>query len=397
MRCVAGGNEADVRVRKEKGRRYSVKNERLDDEQQKHLAQDLLKLKSDEGFGSDFELKLIDKDTINPFWLYIRCGDRTYQAKVTFEGYPSEVFPGVMFKGGWFPGTYEDDLGSTISAEGKFYFSSEQVSGPFRLSQVVEIVLHFFRFVEAKEKCLDVSVAGVDEKVGHVFLPVLLNAGKGFLRLIGAGWGKSRARVCRLYLESNIRHDTHEVESGIPTREGMVKSAPWDIELSRIVIFEEIMRQIQKDAYFNAPNEICFLASGVLTPEGNVVVCQYYGGEMDENSQCSCSLDKKFTEKIIYEAIPEDHKVIIWGHVHPIEGPSSLDCASLRELGEWDDLLRGEGPISKRSLVMLINAWTFSVMFYDVKTERKLPHIITRGFGKRTETGEYYGKPLGAI
>jgi hypothetical protein len=109
-----------------------------------------------------------------------------------------------------------------------------------------------------------------------------------------------------------------------------VESKPGEIR--RVILPDTLVKFMKQDFERRAPEEFAFLASGVITPEGVGIISSYYGGELDETSPVHCTLKESFISRVLYDDLPKTHNLIVWGHFHPISGPSGTDSRSLNQL-----------------------------------------------------------------
>jgi len=147
--------------------------------------------------------------------------------------------------------------------------------------------------------------------------------------------------------------------------------------ISHIDLPSALYQQIKTDYKQHAPNEYAYLLSGTIDEEGNAQVLAYYAGEMAVSNPVYCELTDEFVEKAVYDLMPKEHNLIVWGHVHPIEGASGTDVASFAELAEWDRNIATVGHINKRSVALLVSSLSFSTRFYDVHSEELIKEKIT--------------------
>ena len=148
---------------------------------------------------------------------------------------------------------------------------------------------------------------------------------------------------------------------------------PAPTAISEIVMAKGLRTQILRDYKQYRPNEYAFLCSGTIE-DGVGTVTNYYAGEMAVSTLVYCELTPEFIERTIYDEMPREHNLLVWSHVHPIEGPSGTDVESFRELAKWDAELAQAGGLHKRSIALLVSSLTKRLSFYDVHSLRKISH-----------------------
>lgn len=146
--------------------------------------------------------------------------------------------------------------------------------------------------------------------------------------------------------------------------------------ITEIRFDDAIYNQILIDFMQYAPNEYAFMCSGQMT-DGTVEVDAYYPGEMAISTPVYCELTAEFIDKTVYDDIPSEHDIIVWGHVHPIESPSGTDAESFEDLAAWDKEIAHLGMIKKRSVALLVSSFSRAATFYDVHTDHLIPHVLT--------------------
>lgn len=190
--------------------------------------------------------------------------------------------------------------------------------------------------------------------------------------------------LCRT-LVGRARHALETLERPVTLPE-IVQALREAVNAHRILQFDEAIVQVKMPQaiyekiladYFDAyhPNEYAYVCSGVMV-DGVVEIESYYAGEMLHSTAVYSENTEDFNERIVYEEIPHDHNIIIWGHVHPIEQPSWTDITSFVHLAEWDRAAAEQGVKDTRSVALLISSNTRIPSFFDVHAMAQIPHLI---------------------
>ena len=147
-------------------------------------------------------------------------------------------------------------------------------------------------------------------------------------------------------------------------------------QITAVNLPDTLYRQIITDYKQHAPNEYAYLLSGKIGEDGVANLTQYFAGEMSIATPVYCELTDQFIDRVIYDEMSKEDNLIVWGHVHPIEGASGTDVASFAELAKWDQEIADLGRIDKQSVALLVSSLSYSVRIYDVHTEELIPTRI---------------------
>lgn len=142
--------------------------------------------------------------------------------------------------------------------------------------------------------------------------------------------------------------------------------------IERIEMKPRMLTMILDDFSRHAPNEYAFLLSGKLENE-IATITAYFPGEMAISTPFYCELTPEFIERTVYDELPKHHDILVWGHVHPIEGPSGTDSESFDDLADWDRQIAQLNTIKVRSLALLVSSFTKTPSFYDVHSGEQVP------------------------
>ncbi len=147
--------------------------------------------------------------------------------------------------------------------------------------------------------------------------------------------------------------------------------------ITEVRFSDTIYNQILIDYTQYAPNEYAFICSGTHDKDGSIAITHYYPGEMRVSTPVYCELTAEFINQTVYDDIPHDHTIIVWGHVHPIESPSRTDTDSFDDLAAWDQETATIGAIKKRSIALLVSSVSRKATFHNVNTHDLIPHLLT--------------------
>ncbi len=143
--------------------------------------------------------------------------------------------------------------------------------------------------------------------------------------------------------------------------------------IKKVIWPRSIYKSILGDYSKYRPNEFAFICSGYFLNNGIVRIISYYSGKMRISNPGYCELTDKFIETTIYSDIPREDDLIVWGHVHPIDGPSGIDSNSFKEISKWDLEVFKSGHLLKRSIALLINSNNERALFFDLHSSRQIP------------------------
>jgi hypothetical protein len=110
---------------------------------------------------------------------------------------------------------------------------------------------------------------------------------------------------------------------------------------------------------------------------------------MEISTPVSCRLTSAFIADALYQQIPHSHQLVVWGHIHPLEGPSATDTAAFRHLAQWEQETADVRGLAKKSLALLINGCTDHLLFYDVQSTRLIAHALIVPGGGASYGGSY--------
>ncbi len=379
--------------------------------QERALLQDILAISKKQGFGETFEVALVKQGRYNQLSIMMPSGsDQVVKVIVTFHTYPATDVPDLEPHG--------DEVSGRVVAlvRERLAMRTQRL---LSLADIVTLIQDVVRELDPMKvqsatitpdmvmpPGLPVSLpaALVDALVPQLvtalvpatvkaLVPVLVHSlvptlPSTFESLTGGG-SVGETMDART---QNGGHTNMNWWKRLMKRKSTSKPvvAPPVSDVREAYILEAIAESILRDFAKSAPNEYAFICSGVLTTEGTAFVTEYYSGvgNMKVRTPVYCELQETFIEATVYDHMPHSHNLVVWGHVHPIEGPSATDEASFHETAAWDRVVAGQGMPAKRSLIMLVNAHTYNMSLYDPHTMSRVKHIVIAAREKDTAHGK---------
>jgi hypothetical protein len=396
----------------------------LEESQQVELMQDMLLVQEQQGFGKDFKLSLIRPDCYNPLSIALFFEEKGYiRLLVTFLDYPAMHHPIIEPRGD------EESHLFSLAVSQQLRASGVQ---PVRLQDVIAVAQEVRQGSKKDEKTheepkeQDGGRSLEKKKVPSVFVIALLVLALIHLiaqLIIGASVGMVKFIYVKIRIfrrrkmvvapakqeafapplkeginsvpmkrkeeailpdeEANkgensevLPGDNYESPRSLEQAKKKREHALLSIPVIQITLPRTILRSILHNFSQYAPNEYAFLCSGVLTSDGAASIQSYYIGEMQISTPVYCELKEEFTRRILYEEVPRSHNLIVWGHVHPISGPSHTDAESFDYLAACDREIAEQGIIAIHSVAMLVDAHDHRVSFYDTHTHKRISYML---------------------
>jgi hypothetical protein len=187
---------------------------------------------------------------------------------------------------------------------------------------------------------------------------------------------------------ASSQEEGQEVTAPAPPTTALLPAAlPRQVIVPEVLLTEILNDYRDYTRERRSPDEYAFICSGTLSLDGMVGVSRYYRGEMAVSTPVYCELTTACKQRILYHEVPLEHEVVVFGHIHPISGPSETDKRAFDTTAAWDYEVAMYGHLQKYSLAMLICSFTFEVSFYDTHTHERLPVVCIRDI--HTNEGEF--------
>ncbi len=380
------------------------------------LMQDIVQLLESPEHGKAFTLTLIAPDCYNPIRISIPVApEQEASVLVTFAAYPSSINPAIEPRGGALSEVVASRVKSHL--QGSTKCSSRFVRLPDMVALVQEAVSALGHEEDKVASEASAPLANKQSKLPAItrtllavrstaipiasamLMPVLASAmiavarwslTIGFslaitafvLTALLAMRSRSSSPVLpetRTTMEQTSPPEPQEDTAAIPVAQPEQETVEENQLFSGVIqvfLLEPLVERILGDFSRYAPDEYAFLCSGVVTPEGTALVTGYYPGDMLISTPVYCELTEAFIRQTLYRDIPEEHNLVVWGHVHPASGPSHTDAVSFDHLASCDREIAEQGVIAVRSIAMLINTYTQRISFYDVHTHEQIAHVL---------------------
>lgn len=336
--------------------------------EEQQLAQDLISAANLPNYGRDFDVKMIDSETLNPFILYVNAGGHQWRTIVTLESYPSTRPPIIEIT----------KVNSSEPIKVNLQLKTASIAQPpqsivWRVSDIVIGVIELMqREVSNRNQSGLQNQAPIPSETTKIQgRSSIVQTFRDFVTNRGDSRGRQNdypQHAGGQSQRSSFSSDRNNLNA---------TGARYAFEpqvVSRVVIRDNVFSEIEKAYRLHKPNEICFLCSGLLMNEGIALCETFYGGVMDKNSSVYCSLTEEFIAEVIYDLRPPDHNLIVWGHIHPISSPSGMDSSSFEEIARWEHWYNSENASHLQSIAMLIDSHDFIISFFDVHSHKKIPH-----------------------
>ncbi len=362
----------------------------LERAQEVMLLQDLCDLAQDKEFHTACRL-MPEPNRVNHIHIMLPVGTCLAEIHVTFREYPSEGVPDIQ------PG--EDELSNLLARR----VTHQLVTNTSQLNHLKDVVA---ALREASNRLCWGHQAYKTQANQSPSLPDLMGvplAQALIGSLVQAAVSSLTDVVVPFVAYALVLTVPQEQDPQPGSTSGAIQTEPLPTDssdhvasvvpgvITKLFLSETLLATILRDGSRHKPNEYAFICSGILAPEGVATVFDYYAGEMEISTPSFCKLTKASIIHTLYEAMPRSHNLVVWGHTHPVEGPSCTDMQAFDEVAAWDEEIAQHGVLMKHSIAMLINARSQSLRFYDTHTKQEIVSMVVPRSGRQKPS------PMGGI